>query len=92
MNTELTELVATIGAATVIAIVVIGGLGCRCWNRGTLEPSTAESNGESSGVVASEWVPPELLLAQAANASAPTTVFFVLGFPWSPSRGWGGRV
>ena len=54
MNTELTELVATIGAATVIAIVVIGGLGCRCRNRGALEPSTAESNGESSGVVASE--------------------------------------
>ena len=56
MNTELTELllVVTIGAATVIAIVVIGGLGCRCRNRGALEPSTAESNGESSGVVASE--------------------------------------
>ena len=56
MNTELTELllVVTIGAATVIAIVVIGGLGCRCRNGGALEPSTAESNGESSGVVASE--------------------------------------
>eukprot|EP01046_Picozoa_sp_COSAG06_P052003 COSAG06_NODE_8629_length_2110_cov_13.000995_2_plen_43_part_00 len=30
MNTELAELVATIGAATAVAIVVIGGLGCRC--------------------------------------------------------------
>ena len=33
-----------------------------------------------------------MLLLQAADASAPTTVFFVLGFPWSPSRGWGGWV
>jgi hypothetical protein len=54
MNTELAELVATTGAATTIAIVFIGGLGCRCWDRGTLEPPTAGSNGESSGVVASE--------------------------------------
>jgi hypothetical protein len=46
MNTELTELVATTGATTVIAIVVIGGLGCRDrghWRLGLslLEPGCA---------------------------------------------------